>query len=85
MCVCIVSRYVCDINDMRALGTMQNCYYMRPEQKRMGHMHTCFELRRSEAQIFVCLRDAAYIFRYYLANEINMHMYKKVATSIFST
>ena len=24
MCVCVVSRYVCDINDMRALGTMQN-------------------------------------------------------------
>ena len=72
---------VCDLTDMRALGTMQSLLLYEAGTKKDG-AHTCFELRRSQAQIFFCLRGEAYIFRYYLANEINIHMYKKVATAL---
>ena len=49
MCVCVVRRYVCDINDMRALGTMQKLLFYEAGTKKDG-AHTCFELRRSDFQ-----------------------------------
>ena len=62
VCVCVVSRYVCDINDTCALGSRPKLLFYEAGTKKDG-AHTCFELRRSEAQIFFCLRGEAYIFR----------------------
>ena len=56
ICVCVVSWYVCGINDTCALGSRQNLLFYETGTKKDG-AHTCFELRRSEAQIF---------FRYFL-------------------
>ena len=46
MCVCVVSRYVCDINDMRALGTMQNLLLYEAGTKKDG-ANTCLACART--------------------------------------
>ena len=65
------------VNDMRALGTMQKLLLYEAGTKKDG-VHTCFELRRSEAQIFFCLLEARLHFSIIpvllLVNEINMHV-----------
>ena len=46
---------------VHALGTMQKLLFYEAGTKKDG-AYTCFELRRSEAQIFFCLRGEVAFF-----------------------